>query len=90
MLRKRIHELEVAERNYEAPSHWSDWERRYYAAGYGSDVCALAGLLQTLLLKTRPGVGIGIVVLMAMSVPASAVLIWGQLVELLKAGGFGG
>lgn len=89
VLRRRIHEMEVAERNYEAPPHWSDWERQYYTA-YGSDVCELAGLVQALLLRTRPGYGIAIAVLVAMSVPASAVLMWVQLVGALKAGGFGG
>jgi len=89
VLRKRIHDMEVAESNYEPPSHWAEWEKRYYAK-YGSDVCEFVGLVQTLLMNTRPGVAIGLAGLMAMSVPASAVLIWVHLSEAVRTGVLGG
>lgn len=81
--------MEVAERNYEPPSNWTQWEKEYYMR-YGADVCGFAGLVQAFLLSTRPGFGIGLMVLMAMSVPASAVLVWVQLVHAVRMGVFGG
>ncbi|KAG7591732.1 hypothetical protein ISN45_Aa01g007250 [Arabidopsis thaliana x Arabidopsis arenosa] len=30
VLRKRIHEMKMVERNYEPPSHWMQWEKRLY------------------------------------------------------------
>jgi hypothetical protein len=50
-LRRRIHEMRAAERN------WEEW----YGAN-DTDVCHLDGALQAFLLGARPGVGVGIVV----------------------------
>ncbi|KAF3777525.1 hypothetical protein EJ110_NYTH45570 [Nymphaea thermarum] len=32
LLRKRIHEMKMVERNYEAPAGWMDWEKKYHLA----------------------------------------------------------
>ncbi|KAM0944306.1 hypothetical protein DsansV1_C11g0107441 [Dioscorea sansibarensis] len=82
-LRRRIHEMKVAEKNYEAPTEWMDWERRYFVS-YGSDVTQIMALVQTLLLNTRPSLGIGIIVLVALSVPVSMGFVLLHFVEVVK------
>lgn len=84
VLRKRIYEMKMAETNYEAPTEWADWEKRYYLS-YHANVCEVLCLLQTILMSTRPSFAIGIAVVMALSVPTSAVFISFHLVEALKA-----
>ncbi|KAF3777517.1 hypothetical protein EJ110_NYTH45553 [Nymphaea thermarum] len=32
LLRKRIDEMKMVERNYEAPAGWMDWEKKYHLA----------------------------------------------------------
>ncbi|XP_042447788.1 uncharacterized protein LOC122032544 [Zingiber officinale] len=84
VLRKRIYEMKMAEASYEAPTEWADWEKRYYTS-YHANVCDVLCLLQTVLMSTRPSFAIGIAVVMALSVPTSAVFISFHLVEALKA-----
>ncbi|XP_077242325.1 uncharacterized protein LOC143882796 [Tasmannia lanceolata] len=83
VLRKRIHEMKMVERNYEPPHDWMDWEKRYYTC-YDSDVCEAVGLLQTLLMNTRPSLAIGMMVLVASSVPISVYMIVSHLIEASK------
>ncbi|KAG2301755.1 hypothetical protein Bca52824_030406 [Brassica carinata] len=45
LLRKRIHEMKMVERNYEPPSHWTEWEKRFYSS-YDSVICDSVGLLR--------------------------------------------
>ncbi|KAH7682648.1 hypothetical protein IHE45_05G135400 [Dioscorea alata] len=82
-LRRRIHEMKMAEKNYEAPKEWMDWERRYFV-NYGSDVTQIMALVQALLLNTRPSLGIGMVVLVALSVPVSMGFILFHFVDVVK------
>ncbi|KAG6516272.1 uncharacterized protein LOC121973795 [Zingiber officinale] len=84
VLRKRIHEMKMAETNYEPPADWMDWEKRYYAT-YHADVCEVMCLLQTVLMSTRPSWAIGIFAAVTLSVPASAVLISVHLLEALNS-----
>lgn len=84
VLRRRIHEKKMVERNYEPPEEWAEWEKTYYTC-YDSDVCKAVGLLQTLLMSARPSVGIGAVALVALSVPTSAFFLGLHLVEMVKA-----
>lgn len=83
VLRKRIHEMEMAERNYEPPADWMEWEKRYYVR-YGSDVCELMGLIQALLMKTRPSMAMGMVAMVMLSLPASAVAIVLHVMEVAR------
>ncbi|XP_008806268.1 uncharacterized protein LOC103719004 [Phoenix dactylifera] len=80
LLRKKIHEMRMAETNYEPPSNWMEWEKRYYTS-YDSDVCEVLGLLQTLLMNTRPSLAIGMAALLLFSVPTSVILILYHLME---------
>lgn len=84
VLRRRIHETKMVERNYEPPAEWAEWEKRFYTC-YDSDVCQAVGLLQTLLMSARPSVGIGAVALVALSVPTSVFFLGLHLVQMVKA-----
>ncbi|OAY66439.1 hypothetical protein ACMD2_12973 [Ananas comosus] len=81
VLRKRINDMEMAERNYEPPAEWTEWEKGYYTS-YGAHVCEFAGLLQALLLSTRPGLGLGMLGLVVLSVPIAAVTAVCHLIEI--------
>ncbi|XP_057962229.1 uncharacterized protein LOC131153787 [Malania oleifera] len=74
VLRKRIREMSMAEGSYVPPSDWMDWEKQYYKT-YNSDVCEAMGILQSVLMNTRPSLALGIFVLIALSVPTSAAVI---------------
>ncbi|KAF3779854.1 hypothetical protein EJ110_NYTH31687 [Nymphaea thermarum] len=78
LLRKRIHEMKMVERNYEAPAGWMDWEKKYHLA-YASHVHEGVGLLQKFLIGRRPSVGI--MVLVGLSLPTAASLVLFNLVE---------
>ncbi|CAL9779465.1 unnamed protein product [Musa acuminata subsp. burmannicoides] len=84
VLRKRIHEMKMAETNYEAPSEWMDWEKRYYTS-YHADVCEILCLLQTLLMDTRPSLAIGMIAVVVLSVPTSAIFIAFHLMAAANA-----
>ncbi|KAI4357693.1 hypothetical protein L6164_001627 [Bauhinia variegata] len=83
VLRKRIHEMKMIERNYEPPSDWMAWEKRYYTS-YDSMICDAMGVLQTHLMNTRPSLALGIIVLVAMSVPTSAAVVLSHLLDMSK------
>jgi hypothetical protein len=84
ILRKRIHEMNMIEKNYEVPSNWMDWEKSYYA-NYDSIICEAMGILQTQLMNTRPSVALGAMAFVAISVPTSSILIFLHLLELAKS-----
>ncbi|CAA2934670.1 Mediator of RNA polymerase II transcription subunit 18 [Olea europaea subsp. europaea] len=83
ILRKRIHEMKVIERNYEPPSEWMDWEKRFYA-NYDSIICDAMGLLQSQLMETRPSLALGIIALIALSLPTSTGVIMFHLIDIIK------
>ncbi|XP_049348862.1 uncharacterized protein LOC125813402 [Solanum verrucosum] len=83
VLRKRIHEMEMIEKNYEPPTEWMDWEKSLYV-DYDSNICELMGLLQAQLMDTRPSLVLGMVGLIALSVPTSTVVVLFHLLELAK------
>lgn len=80
VLRKRVHEMKVIERNYEPPAEWMEWEKQYYAS-YDEVICNLVGCLQMQLLSTRPSFALGMLVLLLISVPASTAMIFSHLVN---------
>ncbi|KAM7268086.1 hypothetical protein ACFE04_010252 [Oxalis oulophora] len=80
-LRKRIEEMKMIERNYEAPEEWTDWEKQYYTS-YNEFVCKVVGLLQSHLIKTRPSFALGMIALLTMSVPTSGVMIALRLMDV--------
>ncbi|XP_057962231.1 uncharacterized protein LOC131153788 [Malania oleifera] len=80
VLRKRIREMSMADRSYAPPSDWMDWEKQYYK-NYNSDVCEAMGILQSMLMNTRPSLALGMFVLIALSLPTSAAVIVFCLME---------
>lgn len=83
VLRKRIHEMKMVERNYEPPKEWMGWEKRCYTE-YDSMVCEVMGVLQRHLMESRPSVALGMLVLVALSVSSSTGLVCFQLLEISK------
>ncbi|KAG8366707.1 hypothetical protein BUALT_Bualt17G0107400 [Buddleja alternifolia] len=83
VLRKRIHEMKMIERNYEPPKEWMDWEKRFYAT-YDSMICDAMGHLQSYLMETRPSLVLGMIALITLSVPISSVVVIFNLLELTK------
>ncbi|WP_248793031.1 hypothetical protein, partial [Escherichia coli] len=73
----------MEEANYEAPSNWMEWEKKYYA-NYDSDVCEAVGLLQTQLMNTRPSFVIGTAVLLVLIVTTSTAMVSVQFIEIAK------
>lgn len=84
VLRKRIHEMKMVERNYEPPSDWMDWEKRYYTS-YDSTICELMGFLQSQLMNTRPSLAFGMMALIILSVPTSSAVVLFHLIEFTKS-----
>ncbi|KAF3328960.1 hypothetical protein FCM35_KLT06038 [Carex littledalei] len=80
-LRKRMHEMKQAEHNYEPPTEWMDWEKRYHMQ-YGTDVFELMGILQGLLINTRPSLALGIMGLFIISVSTSTILAVRLLIDI--------
>lgn len=83
LLRMRIREIEVVEMKTEAQSDWSEWEKKYFV-NYDSDVCDAVGLLQRMLMNTRPALALGILALLMISMSMSIFLIVFHMVELTK------
>lgn len=75
--------MKVIERNYEPPSEWMDWEKRFYA-NYDSIICDAMGLLQSQLMETRPSLALGIIALIALSLPTSTGVIMFHLIDIIK------
>ena len=82
ILRMRIQEIEMQEsEKKEAPPDWMEWEKMYFV-NYGSDIFEAIGLLQTLLMDTRPCLVLGVLVLIILSMSVSMSLPVLHLVQL--------
>jgi len=84
VLRRRIHEMRAAERNWEPPEEWAAWEKEWYGT-YDADVCELAGALRAFLVSSRPGVGVGLLAVLVLAVPASAFVLVSHLLDASRA-----
>ncbi|TKW13173.1 hypothetical protein SEVIR_5G081800v4 [Setaria viridis] len=84
VLRRRIHEMRAAERNWEPPEEWAAWEKEWYGT-YDADVCDLLGALQAFLVSSRPGVGVGLLAALVLAVPASAFVLVTHLLDASRA-----
>ncbi|CAJ2630570.1 uncharacterized protein LOC123902745 [Trifolium pratense] len=83
ILRMRIREIKMVETKNEVPSGWTEWEKKHFE-NYDLDVCEAVGLLQRMLMNTRPGLVVGILVLIMLTMSMSMSLLVVQLVELAK------
>ncbi|ESQ35304.1 hypothetical protein EUTSA_v10009026mg [Eutrema salsugineum] len=82
VLRKRIHEMKMVERNYEPPSHWMHWEKRFYC-NYDATICDALSLLQTFLMNSRPSVAFGTLLLLLVSVPVSTAVFASRILDIV-------
>lgn len=84
LLRMRIRDMNKLEQKTEhaPPSHWKEWEKEYYTTNYASDIYEAVGLLQCLLMNTRPGLALGMAALIALSVLISTGVVTLQVLEV--------
>lgn len=75
--------MKMVERNYEPPSDWNDWEKKYYTS-YDSFICQALGLLQSYLMDTRPSLALGMMGLVLLSLPMSTTVVLFHLLDLSK------
>ncbi|KAM7254825.1 hypothetical protein ACFE04_020066 [Oxalis oulophora] len=68
ILRRRIHEMKMIERNYEPPSDWNEWEKNIYTR-YDFIIYDMIRILQAQLMNTRPSLALGIISLMTFTLP---------------------
>lgn len=80
-LRMRIKEMKAIENK--VPEEWMEWEKRYFFH-YNSDVCDALGLVQNMLMNVRPSVGLGMVVIVMLSLPISTWVILFHAAEFVK------
>lgn len=73
----------MVERNYEPPSHWMDWEKRCFTS-YDSFICEMMGVLQSQLMNARPSFALGLISLVALSVPISSAFVFSNFLEFTK------
>ncbi|KAM7478234.1 hypothetical protein LguiA_026447 [Lonicera macranthoides] len=71
VLRMRIKDMKMSEMSQMPPSDWMEWEKRYFG-DYNERVFEGVELLQMCLMNTRPCLAIGMVALVALSLPISA------------------
>ncbi|XP_044467741.1 uncharacterized protein LOC123197484 [Mangifera indica] len=82
-LRMRIKEKKLLEANYEPPSNWMEWEKKYYVR-YNEDICEAMGLFQNYLMNIRPGFALGIIGVLALSVAISTGFLFYQSIVITK------
>ncbi|CAA2996579.1 mediator of RNA polymerase II transcription subunit [Olea europaea subsp. europaea] len=68
---KKMKVLESSRTSQKPSSDWMEWEKRIFTR-YQEDVCEAMALLQTYLMNTRPSVALGVLALVAMSIPLSS------------------
>lgn len=87
VLRVRIKEMKMLETGAggeeTTPSNWTEWEKKYFVH-YDEDVCEAIGQLQLFLMNTRPTLAVGLVALIATSVPLSTSFLIFNVIEILK------
>ncbi|KAL2324196.1 hypothetical protein Fmac_023254 [Flemingia macrophylla] len=80
LLRLRIREIEMVEMKGNAPKDWSEWENKYFG-NYDSDVCEAVGLLQRMLMNTRPCFALAMLAMLMLTMSMSTSLFLFHLVE---------
>lgn len=93
VLRMRIKKIKMSEassssqdvpNSKEMPnSNWKEWEKKY-SRHYQEDICAGVGILQSYLMNTRPGVALGMLTLIALSVPLSTSVVLINVFKVAK------
>ncbi|KAL5743394.1 hypothetical protein ACOSQ2_026510 [Xanthoceras sorbifolium] len=73
VLRMRIRETKMLETRSELSTpNWMEWEKKYYANdGYDQDVLEAIGFLQNRMMNMRPGLALGLIAIVALSLVMS-------------------
>jgi len=83
LLRMRIREIEMVEMKGKAGSDWSEWEKKYFQ-NYDSEVCEAVGLLQRLLINTRPSFALVTFALLMLATSMSIFQLFFHFVAFVK------
>ncbi|PIN08261.1 hypothetical protein CDL12_19180 [Handroanthus impetiginosus] len=88
VLKMRIKKLKALETNNTnqgsvQSSDWKEWEKKVFTR-YHEGVCDTMELLQAYLMNTRPSVALGILALVAMSVPLSSSVVMANVLKVAK------
>ncbi|CAA2953384.1 uncharacterized protein LOC111382764 [Olea europaea subsp. europaea] len=86
VLRLHIKKMKLLEstRSIQKPSSdWMEWEKKIFTR-YHEDVCDTVALLQTYLMNTRPSVALGMIALVAISVPLSSSVAMVNVLKIAK------
>ena len=83
VLRMRIKEMKVLEKNDDLPSNWMEWEKQYFLQ-YNDDIFTAIGLLQNCLMNIRPSLALGMMALLTFSVPISTVIVLFRGLEMAE------
>ncbi|KAL8470935.1 hypothetical protein ACS0TY_033492 [Phlomoides rotata] len=85
VLKMRIQEMTMKKEEDRAtspPDHWMGWEKEWYK-NYDYDVYELVGLLQNLLMNTRPSLAIEVIALLMLSVSTPLALVLTYFVNIV-------
>uniref|UniRef100_A0ACD5U0V5 Uncharacterized protein n=1 Tax=Avena sativa TaxID=4498 RepID=A0ACD5U0V5_AVESA len=66
------------------PGEWTELERRHHGS-YVAGVRDVADILLALLLRARPGLGVGVLALLLLAVPATVLLVSAELIRALHS-----
>jgi len=83
LLRMRIREIEMIELKGKASSDWSEWEKKHFQ-NYDSDVCEAVGVLQRVLMNTRPSLALATFALLTLTMSMSMLQLLFHLLGLDK------
>ncbi|KAL2531638.1 hypothetical protein Adt_04989 [Abeliophyllum distichum] len=80
---KKMKMLESSRTSQQPSSDWMEWEKKIFTR-YHEDVCEVMALLQSYLMNTRPSVALGVLALVAMSVPLSSSVAMVNVLKIAK------
>lgn len=84
VLRMRIRDIKMAESNedQDVSENWMGWEKTYYQQSYSSDVTKGVGILQVMLMETRPSLVLGMLALVLLGLSYSTVVAVCMLIDM--------
>ncbi|KAM7276481.1 hypothetical protein ACFE04_018347 [Oxalis oulophora] len=81
---KEGHDATIGNDEVRFDKKWMQWEKYYYENDYKSDVCEAVGILQGMLMETRPSFALAIALGVLLSVPISMTLLAFHFMEFVK------
>ncbi|KAL8157536.1 hypothetical protein AgCh_002297 [Apium graveolens] len=86
VLRMRIRDIKMAESNedQDVSENWMEWEKTYYRQKYSSDITKGVGMLQVMLMETRPSLVLGMLALVLFGLSYSMVVAVCMLIDMAQ------